>query len=247
MATSSKPVLIIQHTTVGHPGAVLSILDELNVTWDLVALNQGDTLPTAITPYSGLILMGGRMSANDDLEWIHTEMGLVQQARAQGVPIAGHCLGSQIMSKALGAQIKKNAYKEIGWQPINAVALDKVQDWFGAFAEPCFVFQWHGDTFSLPEGAELLLSSEACVNQAYVIDDKHIAMQFHLEMTPLLITVSVESNGNELEKEQAAGNKYVSTKQAIVNDTPRYLPPMHAMLRCVYTRWVKNLKLSPQK
>lgn len=235
-----KPVLIIQHTRVGHPGAVLPLLEQLGVTWVLVSLPRGDKIPDDITPYGGLILMGGGMSANDDLDWIHTETCLIQQAYALGVPIAGHCLGSQIMSKALGAQVRKNAHKEIGWQPVNPTDSSQVQRWFGDLPQAIHFFQWHGDTFELPAGADRLLSSEACLNQAYVLDDKHIAMQFHLEMTPQLVEVSLEANGNELQREVAANSPFVNTLEQARLGVHHHMPRMHEALHALYSRWVEN-------
>ncbi len=240
MAHAKKPVLIIQHTPVGHPGAVLPLLDQLGVPWILVSLPAGDKIPDNITPYGGLIIMGGGMSANDDLDWIHTEIRLIQQAYALGVPIAGHCLGSQMMSKALGAQVRKNAHKEIGWQPVVPTDSSQVQSWFGDLTEAIHFFQWHGDTFELPLGAERLLSSEACLNQAYVLDDKHIAMQFHLEMNPELVKMSLEANGKELQRELEAGSPFVNTTAQIRAGVQHYMPRMHEALHAVYSRWVKN-------
>lgn len=240
MVALKKPVLIIQHTRVGHPGAVLPLLGQLGVTWVLVSLPNGDAIPDDITPYGGLVLMGGSMSANDELDWISTEIRLTQQAYALGVPIAGHCLGSQIMSKALGAQVRKNDYKEIGWQQVTPTDSSQVQAWFGDLNQSIRFFQWHGDTFDLPVGAELLLSSEACLNQAYVLEDKHIAMQFHLEMTPELVELFLEANGKELQREVQANSPFVNTTEQVMAGVQHYMPRMHEVLYAVYSRWVKN-------
>ena len=242
MRQLSKPVAVIQHTPVGHPGALLPTLDQLNIPWQLISLPNGDVIPSNIDGFSGLITLGGAMSANDDLAWIQAEKALIREAYSKNIPISGHCLGSQIVSKALGASVNKNAQKEIGWLAIESVNKELVQDWFGVVENAVMVFQWHGDTFELPKGAVHVFSSAACKNQAYILNDIHIAMQFHLEMNPEVIDISLAANRGQICIDPDQKNRTVNTEDEIYQGITDYMLPMHKMLFHVYSRWSQNLK-----
>lgn len=237
-----KPVLIIQHTRVAQPGAILTALDQLHIPWQCVDLEQGDAYPQDLRKYSGLILLGGAMSANDALGWIPHELTLIRQADELGLPILGHCLGAQLLSKALGARVYASPQAEIGWQPIHNEHAILSREWFGVDAATVPVFQWHGEMFSLPPKAQLLFSSPACPHQAYVVANKHVAVQFHLEVTPAIIQQFLVNSASYLEQQQARGNEYVSTKAQIEQGTPSHLVKMHQMLFDLYQRWSQGLR-----
>lgn len=235
-----KPVAIFQHTHVGQPGAVITVLNELGIPWVLVPVMDGAPIPRDPSAYSGLILMGGSMGVNDGLAWIDDEIRLVEQARRQGIPVAGHCLGSQVMAAAFGSRIERGPSMEIGWQPLDLEPVPEAAEWFGAGAGE--VFQWHGDAFELPEGALRLAASAQYPNQAFLLDDRHLAMQFHLEMTPELVDLYMRANGKVLDRERAKGAPAVNTREEVVAGLDERTSAMHAMLRRAYGRWAEGLK-----
>ena len=100
---------------------------------------------------------------------------------------------AQLIAEVLGARVYPNAEKEIGWFPIHRLR-DTEVDWL---PEEATVFHWHGDTFDLPEGAERLCSSEGCLNQAFVYQERIIGLQFHLETTAESARTRVENGGHE--------------------------------------------------
>lgn len=240
MRRSHKPIAILQHTVTAAPGMILAVLDQLGLAWRLYSLANEDMIPTAIDEFSGLISLGGAMSANDDLPWIQTEVALMLEAYNKNIPIAAHCLGAQILAKALGAVVRKNKYQELGWVELEAVNSLLVEEWFGV-TDKVIVFQWHGETFDLPMQAVPLLSSEHCANQAYVLENKHIALQFHLEMTAELIEYWIRVNPSVIARELAAHNPAVMSKAQIRQCMDNYLFGMHQMLLHMYKRWAKNL------
>jgi len=136
---------------------------------------------------AGLILMGGPMSANDDLPWVPHELAAIREAANRGIPVLGVCLGAQLIARALGARVYPNAEKEIGWSPLHfteAAALDPL---FHGFSGPETVFQWHAETFDLPPAAEHLAFSSACRHQAFRVGANVYGLQFHLEVTPEMV------------------------------------------------------------
>lgn len=236
-----KPVAIFQHTDVGHPGAVLPLLDQLSVPWVIIPIKDGAPVPQDPSPYSGLVFMGGAMGVNDGLQWVEEQKRLIRQADEQGLPIIGHCLGSQIMAAAFGAEVRLNRRVEIGWQTVNFNDTPQAQEWFGVEPEPC-VFQWHADTFDLPQNAVHLASSENCDNQAYVLNDRHLGMQFHLEMTPEIVRQCMEANRAMMERELAAGNPAVNSQEKLLSHLDRRTAAMHRTMAAAYKRWVRGLK-----
>ncbi|TFL15002.1 type 1 glutamine amidotransferase [Pusillimonas caeni] len=235
-----KPIAIFQHTHVGRPGAVITVLNELGVPWVLVPVMDGAPIPDDPSVFSGIILMGGSMGVNDGLSWIDDEIRLVERARRQGIPVAGHCLGSQVMAAAFGGKVERGPSMEIGWQNVDLEPVPEAAEWFGEGAGE--VFQWHGDAFSLPDGSRRLAASAQYPNQAFVLDDRHLAMQFHLEMTPELVDVYVRANGKVMDRELAKGAAAVNTREEIEADLDRRTAAMHAMLRKAYARWIHGLK-----
>lgn len=235
-----KPVAIFQHTHVGQPGAVVTVLNELGVPWVVVPVMDGAPIPEDPSSFSGIILMGGSMGVNDGLSWIDDEIRLVQKAREQGIPVAGHCLGGQVMAAAFGSKIERGPAMEIGWQDIQLQPVPQVKEWFGEGTEE--IFQWHADAFTLPEGAVRLAASKLYPNQAFVVDDRHLGMQFHLEMTPELVDVYIEANGKTLDRELAKGATAVNTRDEVQSRLQERTSAMHAMLRKAYQRWIKGLK-----
>jgi len=137
--------------------------------------------------YQALIVMGGPMSANDDLPWIAAEIGCIRRAIDAGRPVLGVCLGAQMIARALGARVYRNPRKEIGWYPIHWTDTGATDPLFRGLPNPLPVFHWHGETFDLPAGAEWLAYSEACRHQAFRWSSHVYALQFHVEVTPEMI------------------------------------------------------------
>ena len=88
------------------------------------------------------------MSVNDDLPWIPGTLQLIRNAVAKGVPVLGHCLGAQLMSRALGGVVGPNPAKEIGWGRVDVADSDEARDWFGD-TRGFLAFHWHVPDYQL--------------------------------------------------------------------------------------------------
>lgn len=75
-------------------------------------------VPQQIDNISGLVFLGGTMSVNDRHPWLAEEMRLIRVAATQGLPMLGHCLGSQLITKALGGTVAPMPNEEIGWHEV---------------------------------------------------------------------------------------------------------------------------------
>ncbi len=192
-----KPIWIFRHIECEGPGYLQQILDRYQLDYQVIAIDRQDPVPVDINGSSGLVFMGGPMSANDAEPWIAAEIALIQQAAENGLPLLGHCLGGQLISKAMGAEIKANAVKEIGWHEVEPFDNSQSTQWLGALDKPVEVFHWHGETFDLPDNATPILKSRFCENQAYV-KDNILALQCHVEMLPKMVIEWAELYEDEL-------------------------------------------------
>jgi GMP synthase-like glutamine amidotransferase len=177
------------------------------------------------------------MSVNDDLPWIAQALALIRQAVSRDIPVLGHCLGGQLMAKALGGIVTRNPVKEIGWGEATVSGNDTARAWFGDIRS-FEAFHWHGETFSLPQGAVHLLSSAHCANQAFALG-KHLALQCHVEMTAAMIREWCDAGANEIAT--STNSPDVQTAQAMQTQMADKLPQLHVVARQLYRYWVKGL------
>jgi len=157
------------------------------IEFDYADLYMSSDAPVSPADYDALVFMGGPMSVNDDLPHLRREEEYIRQAISRGLPILGVCLGSQLIAHALGATVRRNGVKEIGWFDVSLAQAGRGDALFAAFREREPVFHWHGETFDLPPGAELLASSDHCRNQAFRVGTNVYGLQFHLEVTPAMV------------------------------------------------------------
>jgi len=109
-----KPVAVFRFSRTEGPGHFATFLEAHRRPWELVKLDQGDPVPASSEGFAGLGFMGGPMSANDDLPWTGPVLALMRDAVARKVPVIGHCLGGQLLSRSLGGTVSANPVKEIG-------------------------------------------------------------------------------------------------------------------------------------
>ena len=234
-----KPIVIFRFLEHEGPGYLGDFLDAQNITWQLVKVDEGEALPASILAYSGMVLMGGPMSVNDNLPWIAPILALIREAKDKDIPLLGHCLGGQLMSKALGAEITKNPSKEIGWGEVLVSQNETAKNWFGN-VESFNAFHWHGETFALPVGAIHLLASPYCQNQAWSIG-KHLAFQTHIEMSAEMVTKWCEAGADELR--ESASSIAVQQDDAMQQELPLHVFFLQKVAKQVYTQWIQGLKL----
>lgn len=232
-----KPVVIFRHALTEGAGFLGSFLNEHHIPWRMVRIDQGDPLPDTMQEYSGMVMMGGPMSVNDDLPWILPLLGLIREAIAADIPVLGHCLGGQLISKALGAAVSKNPVKEIGWGDVSVTQSAEAEHWFGNL-QSFESFHWHGETFELPTGATHLLASAHCQNQTYCIG-KHLAFQCHVEMTVNMVKTWCEVGTDELL--ESANSPAVQQASEIQRDLDARILALNAIARHAYTRWIAGL------
>ena len=232
-----KPVAIFRHIPIEGPGYFATFLDNNHIPWRLIKIDGGEKLPASIDEFSGLVFMGGTMSVNDDLPWIERELVLIRQAVAADVPVLGHCLGGQLMAKALGGAVSANQVKEMGWGEVSVLDNPVAHDWFGDVTG-FNSFHWHGEAFSIPQGGTCILSSPYCENQAFAMG-MHLGMQCHVEMTERLVIDWCSVGAEEL---ASFNEPSVQSLEEIEKDLPERVAELNAVAERLYRKWIVNLK-----
>jgi GMP synthase (glutamine-hydrolysing) len=232
-----KPVLILQHQLPENAAYLTTWLERQGVKYCVINAGAGEQFPNSIEPYAAMAVMGGGMSANDDLESNRQAERLIVQAMSQDVPVIGHCLGGQLMSRALGATIKVADIPEIGWQPIEYAKHPLAQQWFGTDPTDT-VIHWHYDTFGIPLGATLLASSPNCANQAWGIGP-HLAMQFHIEINETKIDSWVAEDDDKWMAARALFES-AQSRQSILNRTADHIVQHQCTADHIYTHWLST-------
>ncbi len=235
-----KPIAIFRHNPTEGPAYFATVLERRKIPWVLVKIDAGEPVPADSAAYAGLCFMGGPMSVNDDLPWIAQACALIRDAVARKVPVLGHCLGGQLMAKALGAPVTRNPVKEIGWGEIRVLDHPEAKQWLGGDLKSFLSYHWHGETFAIPEGATRLMESAWCANQAYVLDGRHFGMQCHVEMTPELIRTWYGQWADEITA-LAGRVASVQTPQQMEEGIEEKVRALNAVADRIYDRWLENL------
>ena len=234
-----KPIAIFRHTATEGPGYFADYLRARGLAYRLVRVDQGEPVPEDPRRFSGLAFMGGPMSVNDDLPWIAPVLRLIRVAAEREIPVLGHCLGGQLMAKALGGEVVRNPVKEIGWGRVDVAPNDAAAAWFGKGLSSFDAFHWHGETFSIPPGATCILSSRYCPNQAFVLGP-HLGMQCHVEMTPELVRAWCEDWGKEVES-LARRAASVQTPAQMTESLAAKTRALNAIADRLYDRWAAGV------
>ena len=231
-----KPIRIFRHIRCEGPGYLVSFLEKNNIPFELVRIDAGESPPPQIDDVSALVFMGGSMSVNDDLEWIRQEFTIIQKAFEIDLPMLGHCLGGQLISKALGGTVSANPVKEIGWLAIQKIQNTSADDWLEAVKDNSLAFHWHGETFSIPEGATAILKSQHCAHQGFVIGNS-LALQCHVEMTGDMVHEWVDLYKDELTEP----TETVQTPEIITADLANKIQQLQKTADALYQRWLRPI------
>ncbi len=164
---------------------------------------------------------------------------MIRQAIKFSIPVIGHCLGGQLISRALGQKVIKNPSVEIGWHPCYRLNNKEAKDWLGDLDNPFIMFHWHDETFDIPPDATPLFTSAYCENQAYSYGQNVLAMQGHIEMTEELLVSWLDKFSEELLIESQSEQTHQQIRAQIIGN----IRELNLVAEQLYSRWVKTLTL----
>lgn len=193
---------VVQHISIEGPGFIANWARQREFSITTTHLYAGGILPP-FAKVDFLVLMGGPMNIYQDRDhpWLREERAWIREYLATGKPAVGVCLGAQLLADALGGRVVQNPVVEIGWAPVHFSPEGRERFPFLPVSHE--VIHWHGDTFELPAGAVRLGSSDGCVNQGFLYEERVLGLQFHPEMTREGLALLVEAeapapNGAEM-------------------------------------------------
>lgn len=204
----------LQHVDFEGLGTIEQWSQETNSTISHSRMFEGDSLPP-LDDFDFLIVMGGPMNVyeEDTFPWLAGEKLFIRDAIAEGKAVLGICLGAQLIADVLGAKVTRNQHREIGWFPLKSIHPSMI----GIIPGGSLAMHWHGDTFTLPPGAERLAASEACANQGFIYQKRVFGLQFHLETTQESLSALIDHCREEL-----TDGRYIQTPNEMLSQPQRF-------------------------
>jgi GMP synthase-like glutamine amidotransferase len=226
----------LQHVAFEGLGSMAAYFEDKGHGVSYTHLYLGQPCPSP-ADFDWLVVMGGPMGVHDEevYPWLSGEKRFIGESIARGKRVLGICLGAQLIADVLGARVFKNRHREIGWFPIHPCEEIDATPLAPVFPAPLEVFHWHGDTFEIPSAAIPIASSEACRNQGFIVGNRIVGLQFHLETTPESARSLVENCGDELD-----GSPYVQAPDAILADAAKF-----AAINTAMTALLEALAIAP--
>lgn len=215
----------LQHASTEGPGQIAPWATERGHTLSATHWYRGDAAPDPES-IDFLAIMGGGMNIYEHRNhpWLMPEKDFIAAVIGKGKPVLGICLGAQLVADVMGGKVFQAPEIEIGWFPVRPLAVVRQHPLFAHFPAELTVLHWHGDTFSLPPGATLLASSDACANQAFICDGNVVGVQFHIEVRPEDVRSFAQGETAPLPE-----GKYIqSLDEILAGDS--CIPPVHRVL-----------------
>jgi GMP synthase (glutamine-hydrolysing) len=174
--------VVLQHVEWEGPGIIAREAKSRGLDVEVRRLDLEDEIPEA-DHVAGLVVMGGPFGAyeEDSYPFLAKECSLLAAAVRRGSPVLGVCLGAQLLAKALGCKVFPGHGAEVGFGSIALTQAGQQDPLFAEMGNVLPAFHWHGDTFTLPEGAVLLASSQMYAQQAFRFGSRAYGLQFHVE------------------------------------------------------------------
>jgi GMP synthase (glutamine-hydrolysing) len=232
-------ILVYQHAPHEDPGSALDWMKTRGCSSQIVHLHAGEDCP-AVSAADGLVLMGGPMNVYEEEKypWLRSEKKSIAAFLDAGKPVLGICLGAQLIAAVLGAKVRKNKVKEIGWYPVRFSHTALEHPLFHGFPETAEVFQWHSDTFDIPAGAFSLGSSSCTQNQGFCFRDLAVGFQFHMECTAGNIQKFLAEDSGELRE----SSPYIMSRELIWKKAETHAASLNSLFGKFLDRFFKMEK-----
>jgi GMP synthase (glutamine-hydrolysing) len=232
-----KKLLVLQHVAHELLGTLNPMLKRAGFRIRYVNFARHPDAQPSLDGYDGLIVLGGPMSVNDSNRLPHlvTELKLIEEAMRRELPILGICLGAQLIAKTLGAAVYRNPEKEIGWYDVSPTTDASGDPLLTPLQKTETIFQWHGETFDMPNGTRHLAFSSLCANQAFRYGTKVYGFQFHMEVDEPMIHRWLKVPENQKEIAALRGDHHI---EQIYCETSQHMPRLGEISERVFSAFI---------
>lgn len=191
-------ITLVQSDPEVPAGTITEWLHINDIPYRIIRAFSGEMLPPPDVS-KAVIVLGGSMGVHDDgrFPFLSTVKIFIRETAGLNIPFLGICLGGQLLADTVGAHVHSNRYGEKGVHSVNLLDLAETDPIFNGIPQVFPAFQWHEDSFELPQGAVLLASSDACANQAFRYGGSMYGLQFHPEVTREIVTSWTQSLGDK--------------------------------------------------
>ncbi len=239
-------ILVFQHVPYEPLGTLDPLLKAAGFRIRYVNFGREPESRPSLDGYQALIILGGPMNSDqvDAFPYLSTEVELINDALDRGISVLGICLGAQLLAKALGGTVNRNAKREIGWHDVALTEHGAADPVLSTFSSVQRVFQWHEDGICLPPDTVHLAASDASDVQAFRYGEHAYGLQFHLEVSQSLIErwLTVPANQATLQDEVGRVDPNTIRRQSM-----HAIDALEALSRETFSRWIERFEITPRR
>ena len=239
-------ILVFQHVPYEPLGTLDPLLRDAGFRIRYVNFGREPKSRPRLDRYEALIVLGGPMNSDqiDTYPNLITEVEVIREAVDRDMSVLGICLGAQLLAKALGGAVSRNAVREIGWHDVELTDAGISDPVLSTFARRQEVFQWHEDGITLPPGAVHLAASDASPVQAFRYGEHAYGFQFHLEASRPLIERWLTVSDHEAVLAEESERVDIA---AIRDRIDSSVSSLEALSRATFSRWIDRFEIGPKR
>ena len=239
-------ILVFQHVPYEPLGTLDPLLKNAGFRIRYVNFGRDASLRPALDRYEALIILGGPMNSDqiDSYPNLITEVEIIREAVQREMSVLGICLGAQLLAKALGGKIQRNARREIGWYDVELTEAGQSDPVLSRFAARQRVFQWHEDGIELPDGVTHLARSDDSPVQAFRYREHAYGFQFHLEVDANLIERWLSVPDNQAVLADEAGSVDPDHIRAQI---PHAIDALQTLSEATFSRWISRFDVGRRR